>query len=647
MAFVYSTAQTYAPSTNVSGGDISMSVNVFRGDCTRTEKKVTFKFGVSFSPNGEYVSSGGTGTSTTNSIAAWYDGEQRFAQASSGNIRASKGNTYYATYTDRSSERQNTTEKTCFTYTSGTISATTTKVTVTIGVGWNDWAGTQKTTLKFSVKIPEYHGDGTTTKPVIKDTNDNKFTIKGSTKAGVNNAFKSAKVYYTTDGTTPTTSSSYKSVSEVGSYTITLSVPTTKTSTTSTIKAFTVAKFEENTATSAYADAVAVKYHKAGTAPTTPTITDNGNNKFTISGTVGKNGTNAAHKKTVLYYTTNGNTPATGDEGDANGTNKITVAEATSSDDKSGDTYSKTYSIPSGSSSTTVKAFARSTFDWGDPLVSSTKSTAVLHHTAIGSPKISITDNGDNTFTITGTAASNGTHNNTATTSYAWGYSTAYGTSGTGKKTLDINTPSNATRTVCAKATAVPSWSGDSTKTATASLAVKQYVAPGAPGKPTLSYSKSRLTVKENWTFSWSAAAATNTSSPVKGYRIALLKNGTSIPIKNTSGTTISSNPSSADWHSYDTTKTSIVIDPVKNGFAPGDKVKIGVKPYTHNGKSAQVFASSYTYSTEATVKNAGVMRVKVSGSWKEGIVYVKSGGSWKEADIVYVKAGGSWKESE
>jgi hypothetical protein len=129
-----------------------------------------------------------------------------------------------------------------------------------------------------------------------------------------------------------------------------------------------------------------------------------------------------------------------------------------------------------------------------------------------------------------------------------------------------------------------------------------------------------------------------------------LQKNGTSIPIKNTSGTVISSNPSSADWHTVDSSSTSITISPTKNGFKPGDTVRIGVKPYTQYGASntgTQLFNADYTYSANSTVRNAGIVHVKVGGTWKEGQVYVKVNGAWKEAETVSTKVNGSWKESQ
>lgn len=54
--------------------------------------------------------------------------------------------------------------------------------------------------------------------------------------------------------------------------------------------------------------------------------------------------------------------------------------------------------------------------------------------------------------------------------------------------------------------------------------------------------------------------------------------------------------------------------------------------------------ASAYKESNTLTV--SGVMKVKVSGSWKKGTTWVKVSGSWKRAKRVWVKVSGTWKES-
>jgi hypothetical protein len=84
---------------------------------------------------------------------------------------------------------------------------------------------------------------------------------------------------------------------------------------------------------------VTIKYASAtsGTAPSV-NIIDNKNNTCTISGTLGKNGTNNAMKSAMLYYTTNGKNP------DANESWTLRASLGATS----AASFSKTVAIPSG-----------------------------------------------------------------------------------------------------------------------------------------------------------------------------------------------------------------------------------------------------------------------------------------------------------
>lgn len=264
--------------------------------------------------------------------------------------------------------------------------------------------------------------------------------------------------------------------------------------------------------------------------------------------------------------------------------------------------------------------------------------------------ELSISNPGNNTFTITGKAAA-GKNNPVKSFVITYGYDTEANngtyeiSSGTTKM---LPSTSGASRSVYAKAITTPTYG--SAITIKKSAKIYHYIAPSVSTAPYISNLKTdfnnRLTIKKPWTFTW-AGAAGNDSSPVKGYRIALLKNGTSIPIYNSSGTLISSNPTEPSWHSFDTASTTLTIDPDKCGFSPKDTVQLGVKPYTHYGNGNTLFNDSYTYSTSITVQNAGIVRVKTATGWKEGQVYVKTSTGWKEAETVNVKTSSGWKESQ
>ena len=264
--------------------------------------------------------------------------------------------------------------------------------------------------------------------------------------------------------------------------------------------------------------------------------------------------------------------------------------------------------------------------------ISGTKSASVTAY------KPTITDNENNTFSISvsaGAAGTNGNSVNSTSLYYRKGGSGDYTkASGLSVSSASITAgASSASQTIYAYSVVDGKYNDKTSDTA--SVAVSNYVAPTLPtNAPTVSYSKSRFTIKENWTFKWDgtgqAATATNTSSPVAGYRVVLLKNGSSVPIVDSTGKTISGNPSSNTWHTIDVTASTktFTIYPAKNGFLPGDTVQLGIKPYSQNGTSAKtkIFNSDYKYSASKTVQNAGIVHVCTakttsSTTWKEGQV--------------------------
>ena len=274
-------------------------------------------------------------------------------------------------------------------------------------------------------------------------------------------------------------------------------------------------------------------------------------------------------------------------------------------------------------------------------------------YTAVGKGTVTITDHYNNTFSISGTKGKDGTNNPASGPVITWGYTNSYTESGAvSEKALTIKTKADATRTIYAKSVTKATHGSDAIVTATKSI--KQYVAPGIPGVPVISYTKSRLTIKEPWTFTWTASKATNTSSPVKGYRIKIYKNNTPISglIAGSGNNIILTTGGTNTFLDRDSTSTSIIIDPIAFGFKAGDTIKVGIFAYTKYGESntgTRLFDSAATeaVSTIYTVQNAGVIDVKVNGTWVEGQVYVKAEGVWHEAETVYAKAAGAWKESQ
>jgi hypothetical protein len=277
-------------------------------------------------------------------------------------------------------------------------------------------------------------------------------------------------------------------------------------------------------------------------------------------------------------------------------------------------------------------------------------------------PSISITDRKNNTVTVSGALGKNGESNviKSATLYY----------------TLDGSDPSNSStrKSFALTATSGGSYSKDisitkkctlkayvecvfehntTSASATSASSVIYYVAPTKPGVPVISYTKNRLTIKENWTYTWKAATAGNADSPVKGYRIRLYRNNNLISnIVLGSGNIITKGNNTSGYVDRESTSCTVTFNPTDFGFVPGDTVKLGIFSYARNGANQQLFNGggsneSHVLSAASTVQNAGVVHTKVSGAWKEGQVYVKINGAWKEAETVSVKVNGTWHESE
>lgn len=268
-----------------------------------------------------------------------------------------------------------------------------------------------------------------------------------------------------------------------------------------------------------------------------------------------------------------------------------------------------------------------------------------VYATSVGNGSVSIVDNGNNSITISGKTGTNGTNNNVSSGYIYW----KFNNSDWNSETVTYSANSNFTKSV-----SIPSGATSvqvdlytegklNTTKVTSTINVIYYGNPGAPGIPILYFRKKGPVPKEEVYFSWSAASA-GTNVPVKGYRLRIYKNGRLL-------LGIDPNDASSSW--WDTGSTSTRYDFVGTDFAfeKGDRVKLGIYSYGINGKGTLIFngdgtAEAQVNSAEYTFINAGIMRIKSSGTWKEGQVYIKINGIWKEADSIYIKQNGLWKES-
>lgn len=285
----------------------------------------------------------------------------------------------------------------------------------------------------------------------------------------------------------------------------------------------------------------------------------------------------------------------------------------------------------------------------------------------VGTGTTTITDNYNNSFTITATKGTDGT-NNTAggPDTLKWGYDTNYSNSYTndGRRINLTISGTGATRTVYAKSRTTAADGNH--KTSTTSAAIRQYVGPDKIASCGISSSKGKLTLKEDWILHWTEPNINN-GCPIKGYQVALFKQSSgdnkwsALPLINDKGDILIGSTGK-----YQTEGTSLSLKLGAKYYTkeynalgtdllkPGDKIKFSVKAYTKFGKNHEINsfvfnnnANIETYSTEYPIYNSGIMRVKANNAWTEGQVWVKVDGNWKEADVVKVKVNGVWEDSE
>jgi hypothetical protein len=274
-----------------------------------------------------------------------------------------------------------------------------------------------------------------------------------------------------------------------------------------------------------------------------------------------------------------------------------------------------------------------------------------------------VADKGNNTVLLSGTVGRNGTNN---PIKKAMLYCTTDGSdpsddSNSGRKPLSLTATSGATYSEsigiakdCTVKAYIKCEFEHNTTTASATASAKYYKKPGDPGKPVLadsSFKNGRLTIKQDWGWSWPLAAASNTAThnAVKGYRVRLYVNDSNNPIVSFyTGEALSHELEDFDWV-YDRPATAGYPMPMRaadQDIVPGDTVRLSVQAYSVNGAGTKLLSNIKTSDTY-TVQNAGIVNVKVDGSWKEGQVYVKVDGEWKEADTVSIKANNEWHESQ
>jgi hypothetical protein len=388
----------------------------------------------------------------------------------------------------------------------------------------------------------------------------------------------------------------------------------------------------------------------------TPTLTISqtaGSNTATFSGNLGKSGTNNALSGSTLYYKING----------ASSYSSVSLGKT------SGGSFSKSYTI---NKDCTASAYVVCKYAHGDSKYagtsSSPKTKSCLCYSKVKVGSVSdFKDNGNNSFTITGTRGGNGSHNEvtgatlywatTKNSSGNWISSTQDFASGktTSSKTVSFKPSGTASTKEVAAAVVTKGKHLGSTDTGWITFNPKQYFKPYAPQPITLTTSKLRHTAKEKWTFSWISGGTPNsTTSPIKGYYINVHKKSKGessfsplaglMPVDGSDA--IVKGTGTKTYIDRLGTRNTVSFNPIDLGFKAGDEIYIRVRAYTQWGDGTWQ-EGPVTESNKYLIKNAGIVKIKTTEGWKEGQVWVKTTDGWKEAETVYIKTTEGWKESQ
>lgn len=521
----------------------------------------------------------------------------------------------------------------------------------------NDTAGypySSAKTAEHNISISANATAAGTTLPHIRDLGNNTFDFYGTIGAnGTNNNIKNVYIYYTTDGTAPSnTSTTAKKVQvlttddtdgecegetfgKVGSkYKINpIHIPVMKDIQVRA-KAYTIDTLGNNPAS--VESSGPVEYYSKPGVPQLRIIINNYNNTFRIAATKGVDGSNNTSTGVQIQYKTiqYGQNPSGNwkdyDGADIKIEDRITIyAQARTVGE-----YSDGGGVFQYSNWTVISSGA---IEYSRP--STVKDLQIVNHY-------------NNTFSINCIAGADGTNNSTDKVEISY-------TIGNNKKSWKESCA--ADDSIITDDIKLDSKDITDTTNSTVNVKVIAYTI-GSVDNPRYKYSE-----KTENTFKVPYYKKATLSAPTIEYEKKLTKKST---IKVKYGTvTMSPNTGLKEytWELYkndnilldkgtltDISDDGFNIDLAQYTLKKDDRIKIKLNYFIYPLKSSSPpkyntnyqQLCGYIFSGEYIIQSSGVMRVKVGDTWHEGQVWVKVNGEWKEASDVFVNVDGKWKES-
>lgn len=249
-----------------------------------------------------------------------------------------------------------------------------------------------------------------------------------------------------------------------------------------------------------------------------------------------------------------------------------------------------------------------------------------------GKPTITVTDNGDNTFSISASKGTAGSNNGTETlTGYQYSFDNETWHNGSSGRIAKYST-------VYGRAwTDGQYWDSD---LGTGYATVKYYHKPSSRPTPVISFDTKKPTLKSNFTISWDAGSQYGTASynAIKGYRVRLAKGSNFMQL------------GSSEEYIETNSAGSISFNILDKGFdiTVGDEIHATLQIWSENGKGERLYydSSNPAESNYVTIVNMGVVWLRLGNTWVEGQVWSRDDSTWDECTGLFILDSSAWKES-